>query len=188
MARATQMRGDQIERSVYVTPTQLLIDAFGRIPEVVHGAVDGLNPQQLAYRVDADANSIAWLVWHLSRIQDDHVADVAATEQVWTSGGWAERFALPFPTSSTGFGHSSDDVAAVFVDSGELLTGYYDAVHEQTLRFLAELTDADLDRIVDESWDPPVSLGVRLISVISDDLQHGGQAAFIRGIVKRALD
>ncbi len=171
-----------------MTGTQLLIDAFGRIREIVHGAVAGLSPQQLAYRVDADANSIAWLVWHLSRVQDDHIAHVAGTRQVWTSAGWAERFALPFARSSTGYGHSSEDVAAVRVESGELLTGYHDAAHAQTACFLEGLTDSDFSRIVDESWDPPVSLGVRLISVISDDLQHAGQAAFVRGIVTRTLD
>jgi hypothetical protein len=76
-------------------------------------------------------------------------------------------------------------VAAVRVESGELLVGYHDAVHQQTTRYLERLSDADLDRIVDRSWDPPVSLGVRLVSVIADDLQHAGQAAFVRGILQR---
>jgi Protein of unknown function (DUF664) len=164
---------------------ELLIEAFGRIREVIHGVVGGLTPEQLAFRVDADANSIAWLVWHLTRIQDDHVADVAGTEQVWTAQGWMDRFALPFDPGATGYGHSSDDVAACRVDSGNLLVGYYDAVHEQTIGFVERITDADLDRVVDEAWDPPVTLGVRLVSVIEDDLQHGGQAAFVRGIVLR---
>jgi hypothetical protein len=164
---------------------ELLVDAFGRIREIVHGVVGGLTPEQLSFRADAEANSIAWLVWHLTRIQDDHIADVAQTEQVWTSQGWVDRFGLPFAPSATGYGHSSDDVAAVTVQSGDLLVGYYDAVHEQTIRFVQRITDADLDRIVDESWDPPVTLGVRLVSVIDDDLEHGGQAAFVRGIVLR---
>jgi hypothetical protein len=168
-----------------MTKAELLGEAFGRVREVVHSVVEGLTPKQLEFRVDYDANSIAWLVWHLTRIQDDHVADVAGTEQVWTSQGWMERFGLPFDPGATGFGHSSDDVAAVRVDSGDLLVGYYDAVHEQTIRFVQRITDADLDRVVDESWDPPVTLGVRLVSVIEDDLQHGGQAAFVRGIVLR---
>jgi Protein of unknown function (DUF664) len=116
------------------------------------------------------------------------VADVAATEQVWILGGWAKRFDLSFDVHATGFGHSSDDVAAVRVKSAELLTGYHDAVHEQTLRFVKQLTDDDLDRIVDESWSPPVTLGVRLVSVISDDLQHAGQAAFARGIVVQGAE
>ncbi len=168
-----------------MTGTDLLVDAFGRIHQVVHRVVDGLTPEELAFRIDGEANSIAWLVWHLTRIQDDHIADAAEIDQVWTSDGWAERFGLPFDHSATGFGHSSDDVAAVRVDSGELLTRYHDAVHEQTLRFLESLEDDDFDRIVDESWNPPVSLGVRLVSVISDDLQHCGQAALVRGIVER---
>ena len=141
-----------------------------------------LSPEQLAARVDG-ANSIAWLIWHLTRIQDDHIADVARREQVWTSGGWSERFGLPFDTRATGYGHTSEDVDAVRVDSGELLIGYYDAVHEQTVRYVEGLRDPDLDEVVDESWDPPVTLGVRLVSVVSDDLQHVGQAAFVRGIV-----
>jgi hypothetical protein len=166
--------------------SNLLIDALRRIRQVVHRVVDGLTPEQLAFRLADDANSIAWLLWHLTRIQDDHIADVADAEQVWTSRGWAERFDLPFDKSATGYGHSSDEVAAVRVDSGELLIGYHDAVYEQTLRFMESLTDADLAHIIDESWDPPVSLSVRLVSVISDNLQHAGQAALVRGIVERS--
>jgi Protein of unknown function (DUF664) len=169
-----------------MTSAELLVDAFGRIREVVHQVVGRLTPEQLAFRVDPEANSIAWLVWHLTRVQDDHVADVARVEQVWTSQGWVARFGLPFDPLDTGYGHRADDVAAVQVDSGELLVGYYDAVHQQTTGYVARLGDADLARIVDRSWDPPVTLGVRLVSVIADDLQHAGQAAFVRGILRRS--
>ena len=167
-----------------MTSSELLTDAFGRIREEVHHAVDGLSPADLTYRLDADANSIAWLVWHLTRIQDDHIADAAGLEQVWTSKGWAEKFGLPFGRLATGYGHDSREVAAVRADA-ELLTAYHDAVYEQTLRYMRGLSDADLPRVVDESWDPPVTLAVRLVSVISDDLQHAGQAVFIRGILLR---
>ncbi|GAA4072546.1 mycothiol transferase [Actinomadura miaoliensis] len=166
-----------------MTSAQLLTDAFGRIREVVHQAVDGLSPQQLAYRAGENANSIAWLVWHLTRIQDNHIADVAGLPQVWTSKGWAARFGLPFDAADTGYGHSSDQVAAVQVESGELLTGYHDAVYQQTISYVETLTDDDLPLVVDRSWDPPVTLAVRLVSVISDDLQHAGQAAFVRGLL-----
>lgn len=162
----------------------ILVDAFGRIRDLVHEVVDGLTPDQLAFRIDSQANSIAWLVWHLTRIQDDHIADAAQTEQVWTAGGWVKQFGLPFDPSATGYAHSADDVAAVRVRSGDLLTGYHDAVHDSTIRYIGRLIDSDLTRIVDQSWDPPVSLGVRLVSVISDDLQHAGQAAFITGVLR----
>ena len=168
-----------------MTSAELLVDMFERIRDDVHEAVRGLTPEQLAVRIDADANSIAWLVWHLTRIQDDHVAAAARVEQVWTSAGWVERFGLPFEPWATGYAHSSADVAAVTVDSGDLLLDYHDAVHEQTIRFVGGITDTDLDRVVDESWDPPVTLGVRLVSVINDNTEHAGQAAFVRGLVLR---
>ena len=161
---------------------ELLTDAFGRIHDVVHAALDGLTGDELVHRSGDQTNSIAWLIWHLTRIQDDHVADVAGTEQVYPSQGWAERFALPLKDSDTGYGHNDSQVDAVHITDPELLAGYFDAVHAATLAFLANLTDADLDRVVDTRWDPPVTLGVRLISVISDDLQHAGQAAFLKGL------
>jgi hypothetical protein len=167
-----------------MTSAELLVDAFGRVRGVVHGVVRGLTSEQVSARLDPEANSIAWLVWHLTRIQDDHIADVARLEQVWTSQDWHARFGLPFEPSDTGYGHRADDVAACQVE-GDLLVGYYDAVHDQTERYVEGLTDADLDRIVDERWDPPVSLGVRLVSVIDDDLEHAGQAAFVRGVLLR---
>jgi len=168
-----------------MTSAELLVDAFGRIRAVVHGAVEGLTPGQLAVRLDDDANSIAWLVWHLTRIQDDHIAAAARTDQVWASQGWVERLGLPFDLRDTGYAHRSEDVAAMTVDSGDLLVDYHDAVYEQTIRYVERVTDADLDRIVDEGWDPPVTLGVRLVSVINDNTEHVGQAAFVRGIVER---
>src|SRR5580693_10768071 len=166
-----------------MTVAELLADAFGRIHHTVHEAVDGLTPGQLAFRPDNGANSIAWLVWHLTRIQDAHVADVAGTGQVWVSTrsgtSWADRFGLPFAATATGYGHGAEAVAAVQVRPATLLSEYYDAVHAETIKYVRGLSDADLDRIVDDAWDPPVSLGVRLVSVISDDLQHAGQAAYL---------
>lgn len=164
----------------------ILIDGYGRIQEEVHAALDGLGPDELRHRPAHDANSIAWLVWHLTRVQDDHLADAFDLEQVWLSQGWAERFGLNLPRHDTGYGHSPAEVAKVRVDSADLLTGYYDAVHEQTLGALRGLAARDLERVVDERWDPPVTLGVRLVSVLSDDLQHIGQAAYLRGLLQSA--
>ena len=166
-----------------MTSAELLTDAFGRVQETVHEAVDGLSAAQLAARLDEDANSIAWLCWHLARVQDDHLAGAFGVEQVWPA--FMDRFGLPFGPGAIGYGHDSSQVALVQV-SGDLLTRYQDAVHEQTVALVSGLVDADLSRVVDEGWDPPVTLGVRLISVVSDCLQHAGQAAFIRGILLRA--
>ncbi|MFJ8059113.1 DinB family protein [Streptomyces sp. NPDC096142] len=164
----------------------ILIDAYGRIQEEVHAAVDGLTPDQLHARPAADANSVAWLVWHLTRVQDDHVGEAAGLDQVWLAQGWEKRFGLDLPAEDTGYGHTAAQVGRVRVESAGQLTGYYDAVHDQTLAYLRGLAAEDYDRIVDERWDPPVTLGVRLVSVLSDDLEHAGQAAYVRGLLQSA--
>ncbi|GAA0453893.1 hypothetical protein Ade02nite_02210 [Paractinoplanes deccanensis] len=160
----------------------ILAEAFGRLPELVHTAVHGLSPEQLRWQPAEGANSIGWLVWHLTRVQDDHVAEVMGAEQVYATGDWAARFGLK-DASETGYGHDASQVAAVAPESAQVLEDYYAAVHERTVAYLAGLTEADLDRVVDERWDPPVTLGVRLVSVYDDDAQHAGQAAYVRGLL-----
>jgi uncharacterized damage-inducible protein DinB len=164
--------------------TELLVDALGRVKETVHRTVEGLDRKALGHRVDADANPIGWLVWHLTRVADDHIAEVAGTDQVWLADGWAERFGLPLEPHDIGYGHTSDQVATVDVDA-DLLVGYHDAVHDRVVDYLGTLTDEDLPRIVDRRWDPPVTLAVRLVSVVNDSTQHVGQAAYVRGLVDR---
>lgn len=167
-----------------MTSAELLVDTFGRIREAVQEAVTGLTVDQLAFRADPQANSIAWLVWHLTRIQDDHLAAAFGTEQVWVADQWVERFGLPFAAEAHGYGHTTEDVGKVRV-AADLLAGYQDAVHTRSEQLLGTVSDADLDRVVDDRWDPPVTLGVRLVSVVADALQHVGQAAFIRGVEER---
>lgn len=162
----------------------LLIDGFGRIREIVHDVVEGLSDGDLLYRADSGANSIAWEIWHLTRVQDDHVAGAGGLSQVWLSGDWFERFALPLDRHDTGYGHRAEQVALVRCP-GTLLVDYHDATCEQTVDFVRGLSDEDMTAVVDRRWDPPVTMGVRLISVLADDLEHAGQAAFIRGLIER---
>lgn len=164
---------------------EILIDAFGRIRQTVHRVAAGLTAEELTYRPDRNANSIAWLIWHLTRIQDDHVADIAGQDQTWISDGWVNRFALPFGRHDTGFGQSSEQVAAVSPDSPDILLGYHDAVWSRTVHYLEGVDAEMLDRVIDTSWDPPVSVGVRLVSVVNDNIQHAGQAAYMHGMLER---
>jgi Protein of unknown function (DUF664) len=161
---------------------ELMIDAFERIKAVVHKTVEDLSLDDLAFRPSDSANSIAWLVWHLSRIQDDHIAGLAGQDQVWAKD-WVKKFDLPFEPLATGYGQGPKEVAAVRVKP-ELLLGYYDAVHSVTVSYLKALDKEDYRRVVDKRWDPPVTLAVRIVSVISDNLQHAGQAAFVKGLLK----
>jgi hypothetical protein len=164
--------------------SELLADSLGRVREQMPDLVAGLDVDDLAWRPDPEANSIAWLVWHLSRIEDDHVAGAAGSEQVWVTGGWADRFDLPFDVHEHGYAMSAADVAKVRV-SGELLAGYYDAVAARSAAYVATLEPEDLDRVVDEAWDPPVTQGVRLVSVANEVNAHLGQAQYVRGLLVR---
>ena len=166
-----------------VDVAELLLELYGRIPPLARDAVEGLDADQLTERPSADANSIGWLVWHLTRVQDDHISEILDTSQVWVDGDWAGRFGLEPDPSNTGYGHSAMEVSAVRPDGPDVLLEYLDAVDQRTRSFLQRLVAADLDRIVDRRWDPPVTLGVRLISIADDGLQHAGQAAYLRGLL-----
>jgi hypothetical protein len=160
----------------------LLVDAFGRVRNMVVELTDGLSEESAGYRPDADSNSIGWLLWHLTRIQDDHVAALAGVQQAWPT--WRERFGLPFSDWETGYGQSSEEVAAVR-PSGDLLAGYHADVHSLTLGYLEQITADELARVVDTRWNPPVTAAVRLVSVLDDTLQHLGQAAYVQGLAER---
>jgi len=165
---------------------EVLIDAFERVQKAVDRAAMGLDQEGLAFRPEDEANPIGWLVWHLTRVQDDHISEIAGREQAWTEEGWNKRFGMEAEASDTGFGHTPDQVAAFRPGSHELLLGYHDAVLSRTRDYLEKLDDQELERIIDRSYDPPVTVAVRLVSVIADDLQHAGQAAYVRGILNRS--
>ncbi len=165
-----------------MTPADILIDFFERVLENGVAAVEGLDKDQLAHRPAPDTNSIAWLVWHTARVQDAQVAHLAGTEQVWVTQGWVDRFGLPIDPADHGYGHSSEQVGKVRAPA-ELLAGYLRATHEATVAYLRGLTEDALDDVIDTNWDPPVTRGVRLVSIADDDAQHVGQAAYLRGLL-----
>ncbi len=164
----------------------IVLDAFTRVHELLPVALAGLSREDLLWRPDPGANSIAWLSWHLARVEDDHLAHIAGTEQVWTSQGWADRFGLPYPVGSVGYGQRPDDVAAFVLEDPSLLTGYDAAVHARTVGIVSALADGDWERIIDRRWDPPVTVAVRVVSVINDVTQHMGQIGYVRGLLERA--
>ena len=164
---------------------ELLEDFFGRVDENVHAVLDGLSTEQLAAAPVPGTNPIGWLVWHLTRVQDDHMADIFDAEQVWVTGDWGRRFGVDSDASNTGWNHSWDEVETIRPDGAKALLEYYDAVSELTRGLLATVTAKDLDRVVDTRWNPPVTLGVRLVSIADDEIQHAGQANYVRGILER---
>jgi uncharacterized damage-inducible protein DinB len=161
--------------------SELLIELYGRIAPLAKQAVAGLDMEDLT-RAPEGANSIGWLVWHLARVQDHQVTQISGNDQVWVAPGWAERFGLDADPANIGFGHSSEDIKRVNPESADALIEYLQEVDGRTRRWLEGLTAADLDQIVDDRYDPPVTMGARLISVADDCLQHVGQANYLRGV------
>jgi uncharacterized damage-inducible protein DinB len=166
-----------------VNVADLLLELYGRIPPLARRATDGVDAARLVEPPAPGANTIAWLVWHLARVQDGHIAELLDGDQVWAGGDWAAGFGLDPDPWNTGFGHTAEEVATVRPTTPSALLDYLDAVDERTQAFLRDLEPADLDRVVDLRWDPPVTLGVRLVSVADDCLQHAGQAAYARGLL-----
>jgi hypothetical protein len=167
------------------TSADILADGFERIRSASHSVGRGLGAEILEAKIDPESNTIAWLLWHLARGQDAQVSDLMGEEQVWTADGWSGRFALELPDSSTGYAHTPEDVSKVRGVAIGLYLGYIDAVCDRSVNYVGELNDSNFDDIVDERFTPPVTRAVRLFSVISDDLQHAGQAAILRGILER---
>lgn len=160
---------------------ELLRDMFTRQIEHVEELTDGLTDEVAFYRPTEHANSISWLIWHSARQQDLQLCAIAGTEQVWLRDGWVDRFNLDLPREAMGYGDGPEQVAKVRA-SADLLAGYYRAVHKMTLEYIASVTPEELGRVVDEHWDPPVTAGVRLVSIVDDAAQHLGAAAYLRGV------
>ena len=70
----------------------LVSDALGRVRGTVRGVLRDLTIEQILYRPSDESNSIAWLLWHLTRVQDHHLSDLLGQPQAWVSQGWHARF------------------------------------------------------------------------------------------------
>ena len=161
----------------------MLADGYGRIVEVLERALKGLTEDDLNWQPHPDANSISWLTWHLTRVQDDHIASLMGEEQLWTKDGWHAKFQRPADSNDIGFGHTPEQVSAFKFPDTQTLLDYHRAVLERSKRYIAGLSGADLDRALNEPrFQPPPTVGVRLISIMDDSMLHAGQAAYVRGL------
>lgn len=167
-----------------MSKADVLVDQFERIRDALYPAVNALSFEELAYRPDDQSNSISWLVWHLTRLQDQVVSSLSGQEPVWTADGWFDQFALPLDPEDTGVGHDAATVGMVTSAAGPLLD-YFEDVHQRTVGWLRALDDAALSKVLDDTRDPPVTVEGRLNGVIVDNLEHIGQAAYVRGLVQR---
>src|SRR5437870_2986760 len=126
----------------------LVIDGLGRVEESMGQVLEGLVAEQLAFRPAEHANSIGWLAWHLTRVEDDHVSELAGRPQAWLDERWHERFLRSADKDDTGFGHGPEEVASIQPDGPQLLLDYYAAVHQRSLQYLDQVSCDDMDRVI----------------------------------------
>lgn len=161
----------------------MLSDGYGRVLEVLERALDGLTEDDLNWQPRPDCNSIGWLTWHLTRGQDGQIASLMDEEQLWTRDGWHAKFGRPADAQDSGFGHTPQDVAAFKSPDTKTLLDYHRAVLERSRRYFPTLSNTDLDRELNEPWFQPLpTVGVRLISILGDNLEHAGQVGYVRGL------
>ena len=159
----------------------LLTEGFGRITELYDGVAEGLDDETLHHRPGGTGNPIGWLLWHLARVQDDHVADLA--------DGRAGLGAVP-GTVRPAQRHRRHRLrphqraGRRAPDRGRRAArGVPPRGDAATARYLETVDEAELEREVDQNWDPPVTAGQRLVSIQGDCLQHLGQAAYVKGLL-----
>jgi len=161
----------------------LLADGYGRVLEVLERVLEGISEDDLYWQPRPDCNSIGWLAWHLTRQQDAQIASLMGEEQLWIKDGWHAKFQRPPEPRDVGFGQTPEQVAAFRAPDIQTLLDYHRAVLERSKGYFLTLSKEDLDRQLDERWfQPPPTVGVRLISIMDDATLHAGQAAYVRGL------
>ena len=165
---------------------QLIVGIYTEISRELERALDGLTTDDLNRQPHSDCNSIGWLAWHLTRCQDVANADLSGKEQLWLKEKWHAMFNRAADPTDTGYGHSSQDVLAFRAPDSKILLKYHYSVLEKTLHYInVKLTEADLEREFQSPTFPDINT-VRnmLVGVVSDNLQHVGQIAYVRGLLK----
>ncbi len=165
---------------------QLIIDIFMRISQDLEQVLDGLTVDDLNQRPRPDCNSIGWLAWHLTRSHDRNISELMEQEQLWIRDKWHAKFNRAPDPAETGFGYSSEDVSTFRSQDGKTLLEYHHAVLELAKRYISgTLSETELKR---ESASPTfgnvATVRRRLVGVVNDGLQHVGQAAYVRGLLK----
>ena len=156
----------------------VLREAASRPAAEAKALVNTLPEGALNAHAGGHTNSIAWLLWHAGRQMDVQLA-----QQVWHSQGFDARFNLGELGNTVGYGHTAEQARAVVVEDAALLVEYLGAATAALSEYIASLSEADLDDVIDTSWTPHVTRGVRLVSMIDDAAQHVGQAAYAAGIL-----
>jgi hypothetical protein len=146
----------------------------------VKRTLEELPQEQLYYQPTPDTNSIAWLVWHLSRWRDRISAAVAGEPEVWVGDGWADRFGMT--ADRTGLGDTPEQVASFRPGLADL-SGYAEAAHQALVQRVSRLTPQQWEAEIEYQPGSRRPAWRALVSVVEDSAEHTGQVNYLRGML-----
>ncbi|MGE3536690.1 MAG: DinB family protein [Candidatus Tectimicrobiota bacterium] len=161
-----------------------LLTALERNWEMVDATLAPLDEAIMARRPTEQCNSIAWILWHMTRVVDTFIhTRLRAQAQLWIKDGWAGQFGMPADPDERGVGWTAAQVVNWSAPARSVQLGYYEALKQATRTYLRSLSDADLEvRRVIPPVPEPRSVAAALGQMTWDNVAHGGQIAYLRGL------
>ena len=165
----------------------MLIDSLNRARERFWRMFKGVTVEQANCFPVADTapqiKSLTWLAWHTARELDLQISALAGQESIWYSQGFKEYFPFEVAETEDGWDHSLEQAQKIKVDHLDDVLDYLNDATDFAILYLKSLNPECLDDIVDDSWTPAVTRGVRLVSIIDDAAMHSGQAIYARRLL-----
>ena len=165
-------------------PAESILYALQRNWDMVDTALEGLDDVAMARQPSNGCNSAAWILWHMTRVVDTFIhTRFRSIPQIWIQDGWHEKFGMPGDAEDRGVGWTADQVAEWTPPSKEAQIGYYGAVKAAAVAYIESLTEADLEKtMVIPPVAEPRSVAMLLGQFTWDNIAHGGQIAYLRGL------
>ncbi|MFC1994682.1 DinB family protein [Chloroflexota bacterium] len=164
---------------------ELILASLEQSKGYLSKALDGLTQEEAAWSPRAECNSIAFISWHIARVEDFFVnRALQRKDELYESEGWQEK--LGTPPKEVGYQYTVGQLCAWPVPQLEVLRAYADSVREKTLAFLKHLAPARLSEVPRPDRSPD-SIGVTLGRISTEIALHVGQIAYLRGML-RGLD
>ena len=169
-----------------MSSTESVVSTLQRNWDMIDAALDGLDDATISHIPMNQCNSIAWILWHMSRVVDTFVNTRFRSEpQLWIADGWYERFGMGDDPEDRGVGWTTERVSSWQAPDRSVLIGYYQAVRAASDRYLSSATDAELAEMKVISPVPePRTVANALGQMVWDAVAHGGQIAYLRGFYR----
>jgi hypothetical protein len=162
---------------------EMLAVGYSGILRTLDYTLKGLTKEDINWQPKPDCNSIGWMVWHPIRFQDMQISEFMGEEQLWIKDGWYKKWGRKADPKESGGGMTPEDLTKFKSPGAATVLAYAKAVVERSQKYFPTLKKADLDKILKGGPHKPYpTVGMMLMIILSDSLQHAGQAGYVRGL------